>query len=375
MTRSYARFFGGCLALSGAFTAGPAHADTEAQPAVTPEVLRYEAPSGCPDRAEFVAAVAARGGNFTPSDARPELSFEVNVEPSAEGFHASLAVHNGNATSNPREVSGLSCAEVLDALAVVTAIALNPAGAESTPPPVAPVPVPASPRASQASDPARAPLHGATSFRWKQTVDVPAGKLRLDSDIEINARFGATWGLAKNRVLPRLDLSVSRANFVSAPNGQSYLTGTIAQLRVSLLADTTWNFRGVQAKVGGQEVGVGLCFSPHYDSAGWVLLGCAELSVGLIGIQEHGSGDVAGVHQYYPGSYDSFSITSSQGFGALGLSLAASYNLAAHFQVGASIAAQTLTSPITAYLPTDASELFHSSAVIATAVLGVGTHF
>ena len=297
MTRSYARFFGGCLALVGAFTTAPAHADTPALPAPAPEALRYQAPSGCPDRAQFAAAVAARGGNFVRQSGAPELSFEVNVAQRADGFHASLAVHDGTTTSNPREVSAPTCAEGVDALAVVTAIALNPPGAGTSAGPAAPAPAPAVSRARALPKPPRPPLRGATSFGWKQTVAVPAGKLLIDSDIEINARFGATLGFAPNRILPRLDLAVSRANFVSAPNGQSYLTGTVAQLRVSFLADSTWHFGDVREKVGGQELGVGLCFSPHYDSAGWVLLGCGELSVGLIGIEQQW---IDNAHQYYP---------------------------------------------------------------------------
>ncbi|MEP7053464.1 MAG: hypothetical protein ABJB12_24075 [Pseudomonadota bacterium] len=370
---SHARFFAGYFALLGFFAARAAHADTQAPPAEAAPELLYEAPSECPDRAQFLAAVAARGGNFERPNAGPELKFAVNVERRPDGFHASLSVQNGSATSNAREVSAPSCAEVLDALAVVTAIALNPPAASpsTTPPTPAPPPIATRPPA----EPPPPPLRGATSFGWKKTVEIPAGKLRFNSDIEINARFGATLGFAPGRALPRLDLSFSRANFVSAPNGQSYLTGTVAQLRVSLLADTTWHFGDVRETVGGQEIGVGLCFSPHYDSTGWVLLGCGEISVGLMGMKKQ---QWVAPHKYYPvgnDSADAFS-RSTQGFGALGLSLQASYNVAAHFQIGVLIAAQTLTRKITDTQPADGSaEVFHSSAILGTAVLGAGTHF
>ncbi len=345
---------GGVLALGGALGTAAAHADAL-------EVLHYQAPEACPSRAEFVAAVAARGGSFTGKDAAANTSFQVDIVPTTDGFHASLAVQNGAVTSNPREVRAPTCAEVVDALAVVTAIELNPTANGPVGPAAAPLPVPAPVPAAAPAEPPRPPLQGAT-VGWKKTLEVPAGKLHLDSAIEANLFFGGTLGIAPNRVLPRLDITFSRANFVTAPNGQSYLTGTVARMRASLLVDTTYRFRDIKAQVGGQEIGVGLCFSPHYDSAGWVLLGCAEISAGLIGIKETSP----------------FGLTvprdSTQGFGSLGLSLEASYDLGRHFQIGARVGAQTFTSRITAYHPTG-DELFHSSPIIGSAVIGIGTHF
>lgn len=376
MTRSSVGFFGGCLALFGALAAKPAHADTPADapaPPVThtetPEALRYQAPEGCPNRAQFIAAVTGRGASFEGKAASPASAFQVDIEQRADGFHASLAVQNGALTSNAREVSGPSCVEVVDALAVVTAIALNPALGAPAAPPAAPAPVPAPVVTRGAPEAPRAPLSG-RNFGWKETLEVPAGKLHLDSAIAINALVGGTLGIAPGRVLPRFDITLSRANFVTAPNGQSFVTGTVARVRASLLLDTTWRFGDVRTQVGGQEVGVGLCYTPHYDTAGWVLLGCGEVSVGVIGITER-----AAVSAAWEGVATTMEQKSTQGFGAVGLNLEASYNLASHFQIGARIGAQAFTSDITASNPNGGAELFHSSPVIGTAVLGVGTHF
>ncbi|MEO8904946.1 MAG: hypothetical protein ABI627_25780, partial [Polyangiaceae bacterium] len=348
MTQRSVGFFGGSLALIGALAANPAHADAPAPPvphAETPEALRYQAPEACPNRAQFIAAVAGRGASFVGKGTSPATAFQVDIEQRTGGFHASLAVQNGALTSNAREVSGPSCVEVVDALAVVTAIALNPSlGAPAPPPAVAvPEPVPVVTRA--APEPPRAPLSG-RNFGWKETLEVPAGKLHLDSAIAINAFVGGTLGIAPGRVLPRLDITVSRANFVTAPDGQSFVTGTVARLRASLLLDTTWRFGDVRTQVGGEEVGVGLCYTPHYDTAGWVLLGCGEVSVGVIGITERAPAFAASADG--SGFATTIEQKSTQGFGAVGLNLEASYNLASHFQIGARIGAQAFTSDITA---------------------------
>src|SRR5262245_25504975 len=83
-----------------------------------PELV-YRVPSNCPSEADFVARVAARGGKFGADDGR---SFEVSVVMRGPSFAGSLRVQRGDQESDAREVTGASCAEVCEALAVVTAI-------------------------------------------------------------------------------------------------------------------------------------------------------------------------------------------------------------------------------------------------------------
>jgi hypothetical protein len=320
--------------------------------------LRYQAPSGCPTEAEFVAAVAERGGQLQPdAPGREPNAFEVAIEQRDDGFHAALSVRSEAGMSNPREVHAESCAQVVDALAAVTAIALNQP---------APAPAPAAefvPSSSVQRDPsaaARGPLRGGGDI-WSKSIDVQAGKLHLDRALSVMAFAGPVLGFVPARVMQRLDVSVSRANFVTIPSGQSYLMGTIVRLRASLLFDQTYRFGDLRTEVGGQEFGASLCYSPYYDTAGWVLLGCAEISAGLMGLRSTNASGATTQNK-------------TMGFGAIGLGIEASYSLSKLFQLGLRLGAQTLTSRITAERP-DGSELFHSSPVIASGTLGFGVHF
>jgi len=316
--------------------------------------LQYAAPSGCPTQAEFEQAVAARGGQFD-AKAASDSTFQVSITQQADGFHASLTVQSSETVSNPREVRAASCPQVVDALAVVTAIALSPpkdAEAEPAPKPT---------RASVApSAPVRPPLHGGADI-WSKTLDVEAGKLHLDHAFAVEAFAGPVFGFVPKRAIERLDLSASRANFVTLPSGDSYLLGTIVRLRASLLFDQTYRFGDFRSEVGGQELGASLCFSPHYDTGGWVLLGCAEISAGLLGVRTKDASNATTQNK-------------TQGFGAAGLGIESSYNLASHLQIGLRLGLAALTSPISAERP-DGSELFRSSPVIASGMLGIGTHF
>ncbi|MEO6598257.1 MAG: hypothetical protein ABIQ16_00180 [Polyangiaceae bacterium] len=316
--------------------------------------LQYDAPEGCPTRVEFEAAVTARGGNFNTKLAQ-DSTFQISITQQANGFHASLTAQTAEQTSNPREVQAPSCTEVVDALAVVTAITLSagkPTDTKSEPPPAAAQPAP---RASP-----RPPLRGSFDV-WSKTLDVEAGKLHLDHAFAIEAFAGPVFGMVSTRAIERLDISASRANFVTLPSGESYLLGTIVRLRAGLLFSQSYRFGDFKTEVGGQEVGASLCVSPHYDTAGWVLLGCAEISAGLVGVLTKDANGATTQNK-------------TQGFGAAGLGIETSYNLGAHFQIGLRLGVAGLTSPITAQRP-DGSELFHSSPVIASGMLGIGTHF
>ena len=123
--------------LWGVFAPAPANARAA-------ERLHYRAPAGCPTQAEFVVSVAERGGRFESRAPEAEQSsFDVAVEQREDGFHAELTTRSGGRSSKPREVQAPTCAQVVDALAAVTAIALNPpAVPEPEPTPVSAEPAP-----------------------------------------------------------------------------------------------------------------------------------------------------------------------------------------------------------------------------------------
>src|SRR5471030_3245581 len=92
--------------------------------AATVAGLSFHAPSECPAEAELVAAVEARGGRFDSlrSDGA-DRSLEISIRKVGSSFHGSLQVRARDGASDARDVHAEHCGDVVDGLAVVTAIA------------------------------------------------------------------------------------------------------------------------------------------------------------------------------------------------------------------------------------------------------------
>ncbi len=324
--------------------------------------LDYQAPPACPDRASFVAAVAKRGGDFTAT----AQSFYVRIRASEQGFGGSLSVRSADVTSGAREVKGTSCEEVVEALAVVTAIALNEkttVASPTEPASVAPVGAPSVADAGPAPQPPRVvrppPLHAVTTL-GRKNIAVQAGNVRLDYRFEIAGFGGAVLGLIPGEVMPRIDVTAARANFVTLPNGETHLLGTIARFRWSLLLNQSFLKGDTALELGGQQLGVGLCSSPYYHEDGLVLLGCAELAVGLMQLKIR-----------EPGLAERSQTT---GFGQFGLNAEASYHFGRHFLLAAKLG---IDAPVTRLEVdrADGSQIFQSSVVMGSGMLGLGGSF
>jgi len=97
-------------------TAGsPARADQEVVE------LRYSAPAGCPSRAAFEAEILER----TPSvrlAAPARRVFAVTIEATADGFRGTLVVNR----ASDKELASPRCEDLTTALALVTALAIDP---------------------------------------------------------------------------------------------------------------------------------------------------------------------------------------------------------------------------------------------------------
>jgi hypothetical protein len=96
--------------------------------------LAYDVAAGCPTRPEFVAAVSARGAAFDAAEG-PEIGrlLVVSIRKHDQGYTGTFQVRDQQRATSRREVSAVTCAEVADALAVVTAIELRPAQADTAP--------------------------------------------------------------------------------------------------------------------------------------------------------------------------------------------------------------------------------------------------
>jgi hypothetical protein len=103
------------------------------------------ADADCPDAASYRARITARnrGVSFVDrADAGRVFDVQVRADPDGQ-MHGRLAVRDSAGLQTVREVFGATCAEVIDALALVAALALDPQQPQQPQQPrAAPAPVP-----------------------------------------------------------------------------------------------------------------------------------------------------------------------------------------------------------------------------------------
>jgi hypothetical protein len=204
------------------FWGSPAHAADRV-------VLAYSAAAGCPSETDFKAAVEGRGGYFEgPRAPGSAWALRVSIVQDSGGFRGTLQSTNEDATSAVREVHSATCQDVVDALAVVSATALNPqaesnSGASAPQQETAPAP------AAAAKKPEPEPTTSAFSQgRLRATtaitnaqIPVDAGTLRLDYARAVTAFAGAQFGMVPHTVIPRYDLSFRGVGLVTTPVGKT----------------------------------------------------------------------------------------------------------------------------------------------------------
>jgi hypothetical protein len=298
----------------------------QAAPAVT---LAYDAPAGCPSESEFVAAVTARGADFDAARATPVAQvMVVSISRAQDGFAGAFQVRDAREATNKREVRGASCREVADALAVVTAIALQGGAGEGGEAPAAPAPQPPPPAAADSqSTPAAAPaaapppsvrLRAHTQWRPPTSVTVPAGTVRFDMGGTIGVYAGATVGLIPSLVVPQYDFSVVAAPFVTTPDGAQRIHGIILKLDGGIWGPATYkagDTKDTRTDLWGVYVDWNVCLSPTYDTEGLVVLFCFGGGGGALTMDTSADGmgtaeqivgfaraDLSGVLQYYLGA-------------------------------------------------------------------------
>jgi hypothetical protein len=335
--------------------------------------LAYEAPEGCPAQPDFVAAVAARGGEFdgTPSAASHSMMV-VAIRKDGTGFAGAFQLRDDQTASDKREVYGQSCAEVVDALAVVTAIALRSNVADLAAPgaDVTPPPAPPGPPQSRAEAPAKPPvprrLRARTAYFPSRTqeVEVGAGTLRFDRQQSYVVAAGAAVGMVPSVVLPRYDLALVTANFVTAPDGTQRIDGAIVKARLTLFDQGTYRSADTATTIYGASFAFGICSSPLYDTRGLVLLFCGEYGGGFLNLLTKGT--------------DGAQIQSKNaGFGTIALDAEIQYNLGSTFVIEANVGGVGLIGNFTAERA-DGSSIFGTSSgtwhTSAYGLLGIGFH-
>jgi hypothetical protein len=89
--------------------------------------LQYSADDGCPSRSEFIARVRARTqlAEFVESDGT-ERRFDVSARIDGHRAVGSFVSGRGNATGTARQVTSERCDDVVSALALIVALAVDP---------------------------------------------------------------------------------------------------------------------------------------------------------------------------------------------------------------------------------------------------------
>jgi hypothetical protein len=108
--------------LAGLAGPPPAHAQVE------PIRLTYRAAGDCPAEARFVDAVQRRTARWQIVAEEHARAFDVDVSAGGSRSRGVLRITAPDGTVTRRAVAGASCAEVVSALALMTALAIDPSG-------------------------------------------------------------------------------------------------------------------------------------------------------------------------------------------------------------------------------------------------------
>ena len=265
--------------------------------------LEVNASPGCPGRAAFEARVLARTTRallLETGDGARTFAVSLDARPRP---HGRLTVLRGGAVEGTREVHADTCADVADALALVAALAIDPAlptvaapapsvGPASPPGSAAPSASAAPPAASaSASAPVPAPAPASASAPAPATAHLPAPAPtpppvpsardavddrppRLPHTLSLGADLDVATGVspqALSGVSPRLGWRSSRGGFLSPSVTASFLRAASGTLAVSGgAASFTWTV--------GRLDGCFLSWPPGTLR----LLGCVRAEAGLL---------------------------------------------------------------------------------------------
>lgn len=269
---------GGCVAILT--IAGAAHA----QEAPEPLAVAYEAPPGCPTSDAFFREIAARTTRARAAQPNERSRvMHVVVTKSGDQHLGRLWIEDASASSTARSVSGKTCSEVVGALALVGALAVDPRASTapiaaapiaaapiatepgaappppppadkpaevSPPPPAPPVPPPVAPPSPSRSgtDPLPSPPRGRVEVGVQVEAAFVAGAVpggRLFGDVSIGPRDGL--------FAPALRLAVARSLDVArtAAIGGATLTWTSVGLDACPLRLALARPVGLRPCVGG----------------------------------------------------------------------------------------------------------------------------
>jgi hypothetical protein len=199
------RFVAGVMTLLT--TSGPAAADAPSagsEPAGSADApilaaLDIQAPAGCATREALMAQISARAPRIRFTDGRDAtIALHATVEPTSRGpTVAELVTFPAGGPRTTRRLTAKSCAEAVDALALVIAIVLDPASESPRPADAGSDPSESDPGGSRPTAPEASPRAPAAEHPALETNEAAAPQSRPPSSPRASlARytFGATAG-------------------------------------------------------------------------------------------------------------------------------------------------------------------------------------
>jgi hypothetical protein len=319
--------------------------------------VSYAAVQECPAQQRFELAVEARGARLNEPTSKPR-ELRVSIVKQGDAYRGSLQLGGGDeGASGAREVHGATCDEVVDALAVVSAIALreesNPTGeAPVTPPPTEAVTAPAPPAPPKPETPPTPRLQATerfgSNFDGHREIAVEAGTLSFDRTLVVGLSAGGALGIVPGKVMPRYALSIVRGSFVTPPDRPSVLIGPIVRGHVNFFGPTSHQTHDHSTQVFGMSTALGMCWAPTYDSRGLIALLCSELGFGVMQLN---TDDRAGKQVQ----------SKSSAFGSVGVGFETQYNLGPLVQLGLKLGVDLTTQPFSAE-GADGQRLFRSAS-------------
>ncbi len=228
-----------------------------------PVRLRYKATEGCPAATTFADEVSARTRRARPAmDGEAARTFEARIEHKGAKYVGRLRIQAPGGASEVRKIATASCEQVASALALFTALAIDPTASvedgpldrakpaqpdATMPKEAAPTPAPA----KEARPPPPAPAETAarttgpsSGWRWRLGVDVLAMSAAAPSGVYGAAIVAEMSPTDPAPFAPRLRFSIGYAQSLEAREGPGlvlvrlpYAAAAACPLEIALATD------------------------------------------------------------------------------------------------------------------------------------------
>lgn len=159
---------------------------------VEPIRIFYHSAEGCPDKEQFLAKVTSSTDRTRQASVgEPARTFDVDLVAESGEVRGVLRI-TANGSESRREVAGRDCGEVVAALALITALAVDPAAktGDLDSPRAGSTDAPRAPPANEAPPPAMPSSRAALPATSDSVETLPDNKLRLAVGVEGEALAG-----------------------------------------------------------------------------------------------------------------------------------------------------------------------------------------